>query len=120
MSYATSPAAAVYFSEEPLNTAPTGVIATAGSCYRQIEYVGILKGTANEELSRKFIDFMLSREYQEDIPLKMWVYPVRTDAVLPAVFSYAPEVISPMMIRYDEANAKRDEWIDLWTQTVQR
>jgi len=120
VSYATSPAAAVYFSEEPLTEAPTGVIASAGSCYRQIEYAGILKGTDNTVLAQKFIDFMLSRVYQNDIPLKMWVYPVRTDAVLPEVFSYAPAVASPVMIGYDEVNAKRDDWIKEWTQAVLR
>ena len=43
VSYASSPPAEVIFAEEPLDEAPTGVV--EGSCYRQIEFAGILAGT---------------------------------------------------------------------------
>ena len=68
------------FAEEPLDDAPTGVVVE--SCYRQIEFAGILAGTEHEAEARQLVDFMLSSTFQEDIPLNMFVYPV-TDVELP-------------------------------------
>ncbi len=45
-------------------------------CFRQIEFVGILKNGQNKPLAQKFVDFMLSQKFQEDMPLNMFVYPV--------------------------------------------
>ncbi len=63
MSYASSPPAEVIFSEEPLDTAPTGVI--EAGCYRQVEYAAILDGTPYPESSGLLIDYMLSVELPE-------------------------------------------------------
>ncbi|HEX6269670.1 MAG TPA: thiamine ABC transporter substrate-binding protein, partial [Anaerolineales bacterium] len=82
VSYGTSPAAEVVFAERPLEDAPTASILGPEACFRQIEFVGILKGTQNRDLAEKFIDFMLSEQFQEDIPLQMFVYPVNPDAAL--------------------------------------
>ncbi|MFQ5595880.1 MAG: thiamine ABC transporter substrate binding subunit, partial [Anaerolineae bacterium] len=87
VSYASSPPAEVYFAEEPLEEAPTGVVTGDGSCFRQIEFIGILKGTQQRALAEKLIDFMLSKTFQEDIPLQMFVFPVNQDAELPDVFA---------------------------------
>lgn len=121
VSYATSPAAEVYFSEQPLDEAPTGNILPEGGSFRQIEFVGILKGTQQPELARKLVDFMLSRTFQEDIPLQMWAYPANRSAALPEVFMKfaqvpaAPAQISPVAI-----DAGREKWIEAWTATVLR
>ncbi|MFZ0015058.1 MAG: thiamine ABC transporter substrate-binding protein, partial [Acidimicrobiia bacterium] len=73
MSYASSPPAEVIFADEPLDEAPTGVI--EAGCYRQVEYAGILEGTAYPEAAGELIDFMLSPEFQETIPLTWFVFP---------------------------------------------
>jgi thiamine transport system substrate-binding protein len=75
VSYATSPAAEVMFASSPLTDAPTASIIGPDTCFRQIEFVGILKGTRQTELARRFVDFMLSVEFQADIPGQMFVYP---------------------------------------------
>ncbi|MDY7041938.1 MAG: thiamine ABC transporter substrate-binding protein, partial [Chloroflexota bacterium] len=67
VSYATSPAAEVYFSEGALAEPPTGNVLGDGACFRQIEFVGILKGTKNRDLAEAFIDFLLDKRFQEDI-----------------------------------------------------
>ena len=69
VSYGTSPAAEVIFAERPLEDAPTASVLGPDTCFRQIEFVGILKGTENRDLAEKFVDFMLSEQFQEDIPL---------------------------------------------------
>jgi len=119
VSYGTSPAAEVIFAERPLDEAPTASILGSDTCFRQIEFVGILKGTQNRALAEKFVDFMLSREFQEDMPLQMFVYPVNPDAVLPETFTkYAQTPEQPASLNPDVIAAKRDEWIQAWTDVV--
>jgi thiamine transport system substrate-binding protein len=90
-----------------------------GTCSHQIEFVGILKGTKQRALAEKFVDFMLSQQFQEDMPLQMYVYPVNPGAKLPDVFvKYAqvpdqPAVLDPAVIA-----ANRDKWIADWTTAV--
>ncbi|NOZ29232.1 MAG: thiamine ABC transporter substrate-binding protein [Chloroflexi bacterium] len=121
VSYATSPAAEVYFSEGKLDTPPTGNILPEGGSFRQIEFVGILKGTKHPDLARKLVDFMLSRPFQEDIPLQMFVYPANEKAALPELFEKFAQVPSaPAQITPEEIDAGRERWIDEWTATVLR
>jgi len=119
VSYASSPAAEVIYASEPLTEAPTASITAPNTCFRQIEYAGILKGTRNLELAQRFIDFMLSPRFQEDMPLQMFVYPVNSQAVIPEEFvRYAasagePAVLDPVLI----AN-RRDQWIRAWSEVM--
>ncbi len=86
VSYGSSPAAVVYYSEKQLTEAPTAAVIADDTAFRQIEFVGILKGTKEPELARKLVDFMLSKRFQEDIPLQMFVFPANISAHLPDVF----------------------------------
>lgn len=119
VSYASSPPAEVVFAEEPLDEAPTAVIPTG--CFRQIEYAGILTGTPYPREAAQLVDFMLSVEFQEDMPLHMFVFPANERASLPDVFldntiiPTKPASIDPAVI--DE---NRDRWIDEWTEIVSR
>lgn len=119
VSYRTSPVAEVIFADPPVDDAPTASIDSPGSCFRQIEFVGILKGTEQRPLAEKFIDFMLSKQFQEDVPLQMFVYPVNPDAVLPDVFvKYAQISEQPAVLSPEEIASNRDAWIQLWTDVV--
>lgn len=112
VSYASSPPAGVIFAEEPTEEALTATV-TEG-CFRQIEYAGILKDST---AARKLVDFMLSLEFQEDIPLNMFVFPARTDASLPTEFVDYTEIPSnPLTMDPKTIDANRDRWIDEWTQ----
>ena len=84
VSYASSPPAEVIFAKPRPTEAPTGVV--FDTCYRQIEFAGVLRGARNEDGARKLVDFLLSRRFQEDIPLQMFVFPVNDEASVPAVF----------------------------------
>jgi thiamine transport system substrate-binding protein len=83
VSYASSPPAEVAFASPPISEPPTGVVTENTSCFRQIEYAGILKGTQHMDLAQAWIDFMLSVKFQEDMPLNMFVFPVNPAAKLP-------------------------------------
>jgi thiamine transport system substrate-binding protein len=121
VSYASSPPVEVYFAEEPLEDAPTASVLGDQSCFRQIEFIGILAGTQQRELAEKLIDFLLSREFQEDIPLKMFVFPANQDAGLPDVFQqYAELSPNPATLPPAEIAAKREAWIEAWTETALR
>jgi thiamine transport system substrate-binding protein len=119
VSYASSPPAEVYFAEEPMDEAPTGVVLADDACFRQIEFIGILKGTQQRALAEKLIDFMLSKRFQEDIPLQMFVFPANTTAALPEVFvRYAKIPESPAYISPEAIESNREAWIEAWTETV--
>ena len=119
VSYASSPAAEVVFATSPLADSPTGSILGPDTCFRQIEFVGILKGTRHLALARKFVDFMLGQQFQEDMPLQMYVYPVNPAAKLPDVFvKYAQLPEQPARLDPTVIAANRDNWIADWTDTV--
>ena len=119
VSYASSPPAEVFFAKTPPKDAPTGSIATANTCFRQIEFVGIANGTKNRELAQKWIDFMLSKKFQEDMPLNMFVYQVVANAALPDVFvKYSAKVESPVIMSADEIAKNREALIKTWTDIV--
>ncbi len=119
VSYASSPAAEVFFAAIPLTESPTASIVTLGMCFRQIEFVGVLKNTPNQDLAQKFVDFMLSQKFQEDMPLNMFVYPTNKNAKLPDVFvKFAQLAENPALLSYTEIAAKRDSWIEAWAEAM--
>ena len=121
MSYATSPAAEVIFAETELVQSPTGNVLIPNASYLQIEGVGILKNASNVALAQRFIDFMLSERFQEDIPLHMFVYPVRRGADLPQEFiDFADVPAQPAVIDAARVLTRLEEWLDQWTATVLR
>jgi thiamine transport system substrate-binding protein len=115
VSYASSPAAEVFFASPAPSESPTASIVAADMCFRQIEFVGILKNGKNRDLAQKFVDFMLSQKFQEDMPLNMFVYPVNKNAKLPDVFvKYAQVAENPAVVSYAEIAKNRDAWIEAW------
>jgi thiamine transport system substrate-binding protein len=119
VSYASSPPAEVIFRDPRPAEAPTGVV--EDSCFRQVELAGVLRGAANQEGARELIDFMLSKPFQEDIPLQMFVFPAREDASLPPEFEkFALVPVSPLELPPEEIEANREQWVDEWTDIVVR
>jgi thiamine transport system substrate-binding protein len=119
VSYASSPPAAVYYADPRPSTSPVGTL--LASCFRQVEMAGILKGTTHERAARELIDFMLSKRFQADVPLQMFVFPVRDGTPLPAVFTKFAEVPSnPLSLNAKKIGQNRERWISEWTSTVLR
>jgi thiamine transport system substrate-binding protein len=119
VSYATSPVAEVLFAEEPLERAPTAVV--EASCFRQIEFAGVLRGTEHEAEAQALVDFLLSRTFQEDIPLRMFVYPVVDEASLPDPFlAHAVVPAAPLELTPEVIAANRADWVERWTDVVVR
>jgi thiamine transport system substrate-binding protein len=123
VSYATSPAAEVAFSEGALSEPPTGNILPPKGAFRQIEFAGILKGTQNLDLAKKWMDYMLSKRVQNDIMPQMVVYPALPSGQIPEVYQkFAPVPSAEQIAKLDPQTIarNRDTWIRQWTQTVLR
>ncbi|MCY3906627.1 MAG: thiamine ABC transporter substrate-binding protein [Anaerolineaceae bacterium] len=121
VSYASSPPAEVFFMEDTPERAPTGAIVADQTCFRQIEFAGILDGSEQVEAAQQLIDFMLDTRFQEDIPLQMFVFPVNQEAELPDVFvEYAQVAEVPAVVSPEDIDARRETWIQAWTETVLR
>ena len=119
VSYASSPPAAVYYSKPQPKTSPVGTMLS--SCFRQVEFAGVMRGTSHLSAARKLVDFMLTAQFQSDIPLQMFVFPVRDGTKLPVVFTkFADVAATPLSLPARQIGAQRDRWINQWTDTVLR
>ncbi|WP_416530668.1 thiamine ABC transporter substrate-binding protein [Streptomyces coelicoflavus] len=117
VSYASSPPVEVVYAEPQPDTAPTGV--ADGTCFRQVEYAGLLSNAKNPEGGKALLDFLLGKTFQEDMPLNMFVYPVREGARVPEVFSkFGPQAKDPQTLDPAKIADNRDQWVKSWTSLV--
>jgi thiamine transport system substrate-binding protein len=117
VSYASSPPAEVVFADPRPGTAPTGV--AEGTCFRQVEYAGLLSNAKNTKGGKAFLDFLLTQRFQEDMPMNMFVYPVREGAQVPPEFvKYGPQAKDPETMDPAKIADHRDQWVKSWTSLV--
>ncbi|MEU9013202.1 thiamine ABC transporter substrate-binding protein [Streptomyces sp. NPDC048479] len=117
VSYASSPPAEVLFSKPQPTEAPTGV--ATGTCFRQTEFAGLLKGAKNEAGGKALLDFLVSKKFQEDMPLNMFVNPVIKDAKLPEVFTkFGAVAVKPQTVAPDTIAKNREQWVQSWSSLV--
>ena len=113
VSYGSSPPAEVVYSATPIDEPPTGVM--EATCFRQTEYVGVLRGTKNEKIAQQLVDYLLDVPFQESMPLTLFVFPINKDAVLPEVFQkFAVRPSKPLTMSPDSIEKNRDTWLDAW------
>jgi thiamine transport system substrate-binding protein len=119
VSYGADPAADVVGSSPHRDTPHVGVVAS--TCFRQMEFAGVLHGAHNVPGAQALVAFMLTRRFQEDMPLQMYVNPIVAGAKLPAVFTkWAVDPPHPYSIDPATISAKRNDWIKEWTDLVVR
>ena len=112
VSYDSSPAFTVSGGESTTS-------ALLDTCFRQVEYVGVLDGAQNTEGAQALVDFMLTPEVQEALPESMYVFPVVADTPLPrdwARFAVQPE--DPYAVDPATIAAERDTWLREWTDVT--
>lgn len=115
VSYASSPAFEV---QEGDTEAPT--VALLDTCFRQVEYAGVLNGAKNPEGAQQLVDFMLSQDFQAALPESMYVYPVDDSVALPPNWEkFAPAAEDPLTIDSEIIAAGRDLWISQWTDLME-
>ncbi|MEV8567975.1 thiamine ABC transporter substrate-binding protein [Streptomyces sp. NPDC051322] len=117
VSYASSPPAEVVYAKPQPKTAPTGV--ATSTCFRQIEFAGLLDGAKNPAGGKALLDFLISRKFQEDMPLNMFVDPVTKGAALPAAFKkFGARIPAPQTVAPDTIAKNRDQWVKTWSSIV--
>ena len=117
VSYGSSPPFEVLYATEPMTDAPTGVV--ADTCFRQVEFAGVLRGTDNPDGARKLLDFLVSERYQREVALNLFVFPVNPAVTLdPAFVKYATIPADPLTLDPAVIDANRQAWIDRWTEIV--
>jgi len=117
VSYGTSPPAEVVFADPPRDDAPTGVVPS--TCFRQVEYAGILRGTAHSAEARLLIDYLIGETFQADLPFTQFVYPANANVPLPEVFTrFSTRPTKPLTMQPDRIAVNRVQWLDAWTATV--
>ncbi|MDI3388377.1 thiamine ABC transporter substrate-binding protein [Streptomyces sp. B-S-A8] len=117
VSYASSPPVEVLGVKPEPEQAPTGV--ATGTCFRQIEFAGLLKGAKNEKGGKALIDFLISKKFQDDMPLQMFVNPVREGAQLPELFrKFGVEVEDPKTMDPKKITEHREDWVKSWQSLV--
>ena len=113
VSYASSPPAEVHGGK-------TQTAALLDTCFRQVEYAGVLAGAKHPAAAAKVVDFLLSTPFQAQVAPQMYVYPVKQGVALPADWQkFAPVAPHPLTLDPALIAAKRAVWISAWSDLVQ-
>ncbi|GAA1963732.1 thiamine ABC transporter substrate-binding protein [Amycolatopsis minnesotensis] len=114
VSYASSPAAEVGNDGKPRTKA------LLDTCYRQVEYAGVLTNAKQPEKAQKVVDFLLSQQFQATVAANMYVYPARQGVDLPAGWAEtAPLPSKPASLPGDQVQAGRERWIGQWRSLIE-
>lgn len=114
VSYASSPSAELAEDGTPRTKA------VLDTCFRQVEYAGVLKNAAHAEDAEKVMDFLLSERFQAQVPEQMYVYPTRQGVELPEAWQKAaPLPSAPAELPASEIQQNRERWINEWRGIVE-
>ncbi len=114
ISYDADPA---YFYHENKTTRYKAVIPKEGG-WLQEEFVGIVKGTKHKKLAEEYVDFMLSNDFQKEIPLHQWTFPINKSVKLPECFKYAVKADKYISLPPDEIAEKSKTWLEKWVEMI--
>ena len=115
LSYTTSPAYHVIAE----NTQRYKAAAFSEGHYLQIEVAGIIEASAHKALAQKFIAFMMSPGFQDQIPTNNWRFPARaTSEALPAAFGELVKPAKTLIYSPLEVDQNRRAWIDEWLNAM--
>ncbi|MDT7785382.1 MAG: thiamine transport system substrate-binding protein, partial [Pseudonocardiales bacterium] len=109
VSYASSPSAEAGATKAVLST-----------CYRQVEYAGVLSKAKNAADAQKVLDFLLGEKFQAQVAEQMYVYPSREGVALPESWAKdAPLPTNPQSLPADKVKDNREAWVEQWRKLVQ-
>ena len=87
--------------------------------YLQVEVAGLIEASPEHALALKFLDFMLSADFQNEIPTTNWMMPAGEISVaLPPAFNDLVKPAKTLLYTPAEVNANRRAWIDEWQKAV--
>ena len=107
------------FADPPVDEPPTAALES--TCFRQVEFAGVLAGTDAPDAARQLVDFLVSERFQSELALNLFVYPANGDVELPEAFTDTAIVADdPYELDPEDITAGREGWIETWTDTVLR
>ena len=114
LSYASSPPFTVpEGGDEPTTSA------LLDTCFRQVEYAGVLEGADEPEAAAKVVEFLLGEEFQAGLPDSMYVYPVRQGVELPESWEqWAPPAKEPIEVDAARIQENREDWLMRWSEAA--
>jgi thiamine transport system substrate-binding protein len=116
LSYASSPPFTI-----PKGASRPTTSSLLDTCFRQVEYAGVLEGAKNPQGARAFVTFMTQRPFQEALPENMYVFPVDDRARLPEEWArFAKVAPHPLTVPAAEIAKHRDEWLREWGDITSR
>jgi thiamine transport system substrate-binding protein len=118
VSYASSPAAEVFYSKEKLTESPTASLFLPGGVFRQVEGVALIKGGKQRAEAEKFLEFMRTADVQEALQTTMWMYPMQSTTKRVDAMRFAPEPTKFESLPPSVIAEKGAAWISRWTKTV--
>ena len=110
LSYTTSPAAHIMFEE---NYDFSAINFEEGN-YLTIEFAGILKSSKKKEQAKKFMEFILSPEFQSVIPSTNIMYPVINIKNMPIAYEALQIPNKALQINPKVLNSEKQKWIEEW------
>jgi thiamine transport system substrate-binding protein len=118
VSYATSPAAELFYSKEKLTEPPTSSMSLPGAVFRQVEGVALVRQGNARAAAEKFIEFLRSPAVQEQLQTEMWMYPVEPGVARAEVMKFAPEPAAFTTVSDKDIADKGAAWVARWTKVV--
>ena len=118
ISYATSPAAELFYAKDKPSEPPTGSLSLPGAVFRQVEGVALVKGGTQRAAAEKFIEFMRSAPVQQQLQTEMWMYPAASGTARAEVMKFAPEPVAFDSPSEADMAAKDGQWVARWTRVV--
>lgn len=117
LSYTTSPAYHQIVEEDDSKAAAI----FAEGHYAQVEVGGVLNTAEDKVLARKFLDFMISAKFQNEVPTTNWMYPaVIPESGLPDAMDALPRPQATLLFSPEEAAALRAGAIEEWRGALSR
>lgn len=118
VSYATSPAAELFYAKDKPAEPPTLSLSLPGAVFRQVEGVALVKGGAQRVAAGKFIEFLRSPAVQQQMQTEMWMYPAASGSERAEVMKWAPEPAAFDAPSEQDIAAKDAQWVARWTRVV--
>ncbi len=88
--------------------------------YLQIEVAGLIEASHEKALAQKFMDFILTPGFQDEIPTTNWMMPASaTSQPLPDAFNALVKPAKTLLYSPEDVAKNRKAWIDEWQKAVE-
>jgi thiamine transport system substrate-binding protein len=118
VSYASSPAAEMFYAKDKPATPPTVSLSIPGAVFRQVEGIALVKGGRQQEAALQFMEFMRSAAVQTQMQTQMWMLPGVAGIARAKEMQWAPDPTGFTSPSEQDIAAKGAQWVARWTAVV--